>query len=184
MKFIETDIAGTLIIEPVRHGDARGYFCETFRQDLFDEALGRHVEFVQDNESYSTYGVVRGLHFQRGEAAQAKLVRVTLGEVLDVAVDLRPGSATYGRHIAVRLTAESGRQLFIPRGFAHGFAVLSPEARFLYKTDNYYCPSAEASIRIDDVDLAVDWVVPTADRKLSAKDLAAQSFAEYNSVCK
>lgn len=182
MKFVKTNIIGPLIIETVRHGDPRGYFCETFRQDLFDEAIGRHIDFVQDNESLSSYGVVRGLHFQRGDAAQAKLVRVVIGEVLDVAVDLRKGSPTFGQHISVRLSAESGRQLFIPRGFAHGFAVLSPQAHFLYKADNYYCPEAEASVRIDDPDIAVDWIVPQSDRILSEKDLKAPFLKEITNT--
>ena len=138
MKFTEAEIKGVWIIEPERHGDSRGWFMETFRLADFRAATGlTGLEFVQDNESMSVRGVLRGLHFQRGEHSQAKLVRVSLGRVIDVAVDLRAGSPTYGRHVAVELSDITGRQMFIPRGFAHGFLVLSPEARFEYKVDNY-----------------------------------------------
>ena len=136
MKFTATEFQGLWIIDPERHSDPRGYFCETFRADLFEQATGLRPDFVQDNESESVRGVVRGLHYQTGPYAQAKLVRAVSGEILDVALDLRRHSPTFGRHFAMRLSAENGRQLFIPRGFAHGFAVLSPTARFLYKTDN------------------------------------------------
>jgi len=178
MKFIETDIHGVWLIEPQRHTDSRGYFCETFRRDLFEAHIGP-VRFVQENESMSVRGVVRGLHFQAPPFTQAKLVRVSEGLVLDVAVDLRPHSPTFGQHIAVELSGDSGRQLFVPHGFAHGFAVLSDKARFQYKVDEYYHPEAEMSIRFDDDSLAVDWRIPRDEMILSAKDLAAISYAEY-----
>ena len=169
MNVIETDIPGVLILEPRVFGDARGYFFESYNLEAFREAVGE-VDFVQDNESRSSYGVVRGLHFQKGEWAQAKLVRVVEGRVLDVAVDLRPGSPTYGRHASVELTGENHRQLFIPRGFAHGFSVLSETAVFQYKCDNYYHPEAEGAIAWDDPDLAIDWRIPADCVLLSEKD--------------
>lgn len=178
MKFIPTDIEGVVIIEPIRHHDARGYFCETFRADEFDAAMGRHVDFVQENESLSTRGVVRGLHFQKGEASQAKLVRVSEGRIIDVAVDLRRSSPTFGRHICVELSDKNGRQLFIPRGFAHGFAVLSEQARFQYKVDNYYCPQAERTLRLDDATVAVEWPFDASEMILSPKDAAGVSWEE------
>ncbi len=170
MKFFEQEISGVWVIEPVLHGDARGYFAETFRQDLFDREVG-HVDFVQDNESFSVRGVVRGLHFQRGDAAQAKLVRVTEGAIVDVVVDIRPESPTFGRHITVELSSENHRQLFVPRGMAHGFAVISPTARFLYKVDNYYRPEAEATLLFSDPALGISWPIPPEEMTLSAKDL-------------
>ena len=145
MKFIEQEIKGVYIIEPDRYGDSRGYFCEVFKKDEFIRNVG-DIEFIQDNESVSSFGVLRGLHFQRGEFAQAKLVRVSCGCVLDVAVDLRSGSPTFGRHVAVELSADNGRQLFIPRGFAHGFVVLSETAQFQYKVDNAYAPKSECTL--------------------------------------
>ncbi len=178
MEFIKTDITGVWIMEPRRHADARGYFCETFRRDLFESHIGK-VDFVQENESMSVRGVVRGLHFQAPPFTQAKLVRVSEGRVLDVAVDLRPGSATFGRHIAVELSGESGRQLYVPRGFAHGFAVLSERARFQYKVDEYYHPEAEGAIRCVDPDLGIDWRIPAGEMILSPKDLSAKTYAEY-----
>jgi len=177
MKFTQLEIEGVWLIEPVRHGDARGYFAETFRIDEFERAIG-HVEFVQENESVSSRGVLRGLHFQRGADAQAKLVRVSCGTVLDVAVDLRPGSPTLGRSIMVELSAENGRQLFIPRGFAHGFLVLSDEAQFQYKVDNLYAPQAEATLRYDDPTVAVAWPLEGLDVLLSPKDLAGLPYNE------
>lgn len=170
MKVINTDIPGLLILEPVIHGDARGYFFEAFNQKDFDEAVGMHVTFVQDNESKSSYGVLRGLHFQKGDHAQAKLVRVVSGRVLDVAVDMRPGSPTFGRHVSVELTGENHRMFFIPRGFAHGFSVLSEEAVFQYKCDNYYYPESEGGIAWDDHSLGIDWQLPAEAVKLSDKD--------------
>jgi len=169
MNVIKTDIEGLLILEPRVFKDARGYFFESFNEKEFEEKVGP-VHFVQDNESKSSRGVVRGLHFQKGEHAQAKLVRVVKGSVLDVAVDLRPGSATYGKHAAVELSEENHLQLFIPRGFAHGFSVLSDEVIFQYKCDNLYCPSSEGAVAWDDPDLAIDWRIPKEDVVLSEKD--------------
>ena len=177
MEFKELDIKGVWLIEPKRFGDARGYFCETFKLSEFESHIGK-VEFVQDNESLSTRGVLRGLHFQRGEWSQAKLVRVSQGRVLDVAVDLRGGSPTYGQHVAVELSRDNGRQMFIPRGFAHGFVVLSDEAQFQYKVDNVYAPHSEATLRFDDPALGIDWPIATEEMKLSEKDLRGMAFAE------
>lgn len=177
MTFTALEIPGAWLIAPVRHGDARGYFCETFRRDLFEKHVG-HVDFVQDNESLSSKGVVRGLHFQKGDKAQAKLVRVTRGRVLDVAVDIRPDSPTFGRHICVELSAEEGNQVFLPRGMAHGFAVLSDVAQFQYKVDNIYAPEAEGSVRFDDAALGIDWRIPAGEMLLSGKDLEAPSWEE------
>lgn len=170
MNVIETGIEGLLIIEPRVFSDSRGYFFESFNSREFREATGIETEFIQDNQARSTYGVVRGLHFQKGEHAQAKLVRAVVGTVLDVAVDIRPGSPTYGRHAAVELSDSNFRQLYIPRGFAHGYAVLSPEAIFQYKTDNYYCPESEGAILWCDPSLAIDWRLPLDDIILSEKD--------------
>ena len=178
MKVINTDIPGLYILEPVIHGDARGYFFEAFNQRDFDEAVGMHVTFVQDNESKSSYGVLRGLHFQKGDHAQAKLVRVVSGRVLDVAVDMRPGSPTFGRHVSVELTGENHRMFFIPRGFAHGFSVLSEEAVFQYKCDNYYCPESEGGIAWDDPSLGIDWQLPAEAVKLSDKDRRNPKISE------
>ncbi len=169
MEYISTDIEGVWVIQPRRFGDERGYFCETFKLEEFRQHVGP-VTFVQDNESFSTHGVLRGLHFQRGEWSQAKLVRVSQGRVLDVAVDLRGGSPTFGRHVAVELSAEQGNQFFIPRGFAHGFVVLSDVAQFQYKVDNIYAPQSEATLRFDDPALAIDWRIPHAEMLLSPKD--------------
>lgn len=177
MKFTQADIEGVWIIDPVRHGDARGYFCETFRADEFEDATGRHIDFVQENESESRRGVVRGLHFQRGSAAQAKLVRVAQGAILDVAVDLRAGSPTFGKYIALELSHDNARQIFIPRGFAHGFAVLTESARFLYKVDNYYNPSSEQTILYNDPALDIEWPIPEDERILSPRDLKGMPFA-------
>ena len=170
MEVIKTAIDGVLIIEPKVFGDHRGYFFESFNEREFAEKSGVDVHFVQDNESKSCYGVVRGLHFQKGEHAQAKLVRVISGKVLDVAVDIRPGSPTFGKHVAAELTAENHRQFFIPKGFAHGFVVLSPEAVFQYKCDEFYCPEAEGAIAWNDPDVAIDWQIPASDVILSEKD--------------
>lgn len=169
MKVIETGIEGVLILEPRVFEDSRGYFFESFNQEEFEIVVGQ-VNFVQDNESKSSYGVVRGLHFQKGEYAQAKLVRVVKGSVLDVAVDIREGSPTFGKHVAVELTGENHLQLFLPRGMAHGFSVLSEEAVFQYKCDNFYCPSAEGAIAWDDPDIGIDWRIPRDKVILSAKD--------------
>ena len=177
MNFIEQDIKGVWVIEPRRFGDSRGYFSEVFKQADFDAHIG-HVDFVQDNESFSTRGVLRGLHFQRGEWSQAKLVRVSQGTVLDVVVDLRQGSPTWGQHVAIELSAETARELFIPRGFAHGFVVLSEVAQFQYKVDNVYAPQSEATLRFDDPDLAIDWRIGPDDMLLSEKDLKGLSLSD------
>nr|WP_314661287.1 dTDP-4-dehydrorhamnose 3,5-epimerase [uncultured Porphyromonas sp.] len=184
MKILDTAIPEVKILEPRLFEDARGYFFESFNERLFAELVAP-VHFVQDNESRSSYGVVRGLHFQCGEAAQAKLVRVIRGRVLDVAVDVRRGSPTFGQHVAVELTEDNHRQLFIPRGFAHGFSVLSEEVIFQYKCDNYYAPEAEGAIAWDDPELGIDWRIPRGEVLLSAKDSAhprlseATKLAEY-----
>ena len=166
---IQTAIPGVVIVEPQVFGDARGYFLESWSQRNFDAAV-RPIRFVQDNESKSRYGVLRGLHFQKGECAQSKLVRVVRGRVLDVAVDIRKGSPTFGQHVASELSEENHRQLFIPRGFAHGFVVLSPEAVFQYKCDRPYAPEAEGAIAWNDPALGIDWMLPEADILLSEKD--------------
>ena len=159
------------------HGDDRGYFVETFRQDLFEEAIGCQVNFIQDNESKSTKGVLRGLHYQLPPYTQAKLVRVIEGSVLDVAVDIRKSSPTFGKHVAVELTAENKHQLFVPHGFAHGFIVLSDSATFAYKVDNYYAPEHDRGIVFDDKDLAIDWRLPPEVLRLSDKDRAQPTLA-------
>lgn len=169
MNIIETEIKGVYIIEPKVFGDSRGYFFESFSKREFESKIGP-VEFVQDNESKSCYGVVRGLHFQKPPHAQAKLVRVIKGKVLDVAVDLRPDSPTYGRHVAVELSEENHRQVFIPKGFAHGFSVLSEEAVFQYKCDDYYAPETEGAVIWNDPELAIDWRIPEDRIILSDKD--------------
>ena len=169
MNIIQTEIEGLVVLEPKVFGDNRGYFFEVFNEREFTEKVGS-VHFVQDNESKSRYGVLRGLHFQKGEHAQAKLVRVVSGAVLDVAVDIRPGSPTYGQWHAEELTGENHRMMFIPRGFAHGFSVLSEEVVFQYKCDNFYCPAAEGAIAWNDPTLAIDWRIPAADVLLSEKD--------------
>ena len=185
MKVHATPIEGVVVIEPEVFGDQRGYFFESYSQARFDAAV-RPVRFVQDNESKSRYGVLRGLHFQKGEYAQSKLVRVVAGRVLDVAVDIRRGSPTFGKYVAVELTAENRRQLFIPRGFAHGFSVLSEEAVFQYKCDNPYAPQAEGAVAWDDPDIGIDWRLPAEAILLSAKDAAnprlrdAADLFDYN----
>ncbi|MBQ1209766.1 MAG: dTDP-4-dehydrorhamnose 3,5-epimerase [Bacteroidales bacterium] len=170
MEVIKTDIEGVLILEPRIFNDARGYFFESFNQNEFQAKTGLDIRFVQDNESYSSYGVLRGLHFQKGENAQSKLVRVIEGRVLDVAVDIRKGSPTFGKWVSVELSGENHRQFFIPRGFAHGFSVLSETARFQYKCDNFYAPKSEGAIAWNDPDLAIDWKLPAEDVQLSEKD--------------
>lgn len=170
MEVIKTAIDGVVILEPRIFRDGRGYFFESFSEREFAEKVA-DVHFVQDNESRSCYGVVRGLHFQKPPHAQAKLVRVIKGAVLDVAVDIRKGSPTFGRHVAVELTGENHRQLFIPRGFAHGFSVLSEEVVFQYKCDNFYAPQSEGAIAWDDPDLGIDWRVPADKVILSEKDM-------------
>lgn len=177
MKVIQTLIPEVVIIEPDVFGDSRGYFFESYSQKKFDEQV-RPVRFVQDNESKSKYGVLRGLHFQKGKYAQSKLVRVVKGRVLDVAVDIRKGSPTFGKYVAVELTEENHRQLFVPRGFAHGFSVLSEEAIFQYKCDNLYAPHAEGAIAWNDPDIGIDWQLPSEDVLLSAKDAAHPNLKE------
>lgn len=169
MNVITTDIDGVFIIEPRIFSDSRGYFFESYNQKEFDEKIGS-VRFVQDNESFSSYGVLRGLHFQKPPFAQSKLVRVISGRVLDIAVDIRRGSPTYGQHVAVELSGENHRQFFIPRGFAHGFVVLSETALFQYKCDNFYAPQSEGAIAWDDPALAIDWRIPADRILLSEKD--------------
>lgn len=181
MNIIQTPIEGLLLIEPRLFGDARGYFFESFNLAEFTRLVGP-VDFVQDNESCSSYGVIRGLHFQKGEHAQAKLVRVVSGSVLDVAVDIRKDSPTFGQSYSVELTGENHLMLFIPRGFAHGFSVLSPRAVFQYKCDNYYAPSSEGAIAWNDPSLAIDWRIPAKDAILSAKDQDHPSLKEYIST--
>ena len=179
MNVIDTKIEGVKIIEPRVFGDARGYFFESFSFRDFAAQVGFEVNFVQDNESKSRYGVVRGLHFQKPPYAQAKLVRVVSGTVLDVAVDIRHGSPTYGQHIAVELSGENHRQLFLPKGMAHGFAVLSDEVVFQYKCDEYYHPESEGAIAWDDPVLAIDWRLPKAQVLLSEKDSHHPKFNEF-----
>lgn len=169
MEVIKTEIDGPVILRPRVFGDARGYFFESYSKREFD-ALVRPIDFVQDNESSSSYGVVRGLHFQKGIHSQSKLVRVVRGRVLDVAVDIRVGSPTFGRHVAVELSEENKLMLFVPRGFAHGFSVLSDRAVFQYKCDNYYCPESEGAIAWNDPALGIDWRIPRQDVVLSDKD--------------
>ncbi|MBR5441269.1 MAG: dTDP-4-dehydrorhamnose 3,5-epimerase [Prevotella sp.] len=177
MEYRKTEIEGVFVIEPRVFGDERGYFFEAWKQQEFEENVGK-VNFMQDNESKSVRGVLRGLHYQKGEFSQAKLVRVISGRVLDVAVDLRKSSPTFGKYVAVELSDENKRQFFIPRGFAHGFLVLSDEAVFTYKVDNPYAPQAEASILWNDLTLAIDWQVSPENLILSQKDREATPFAE------
>lgn len=178
MNVIPTTIPDVKIIEPRVFEDARGYFFESFSQKLFNEKVSDTV-FVQDNESRSTYGVLRGLHFQKPPMEQAKLVRVVEGAVLDVAVDIRPNSPTYGQQVTIKLSADNKRQLFIPRGFAHGFVVLTPTVVFQYKCDNYYSPDHEGGIAWNDPDLNIDWQVPVEDVVLSAKDKTNITFHDF-----
>lgn len=177
MTYVQTEIDGVWVIEPEVYTDARGYFMEAFKKEEFASKIGA-VDFIQDNESKSSFGVLRGLHYQKGEYSQAKLVRVIKGEVLDVAVDLRKSSSTFGKHVSVLLSEENRRQLFIPRGFAHGFLVLSEEAIFTYKVDNVYAPQAEACICYDDADLDINWPVAESQLILSPKDKQGKRFSE------
>jgi dTDP-4-dehydrorhamnose 3,5-epimerase len=181
MNVVDTEIEGVKIIEPRLFGDARGYFFESFNAKDFAEQTGINVTFVQDNESKSHYGVLRGLHFQKPPFAQAKLVRVVQGTVLDVAVDIRRGSPTYGRHVSVELSGENHRQLFLPKGMAHGFSVLSDEVVFQYKCDEYYHPEAEGAIAWDDPTLAINWRLPSDKVLLSEKDSHHPKFDEFTS---
>ena len=178
MKFTIQSISGVILIEPTLYGDNRGYFVETYRQDLLEEALGYKVNFVQDNDSKSSKGVLRGLHYQIPPYSQAKLVRVIEGSVLDIVVDIRKSSPTFGKHVAIVLTAENKHQIFIPHGFAHGFIVLSDSATFSYKVDNYYSPEHERGIVFDDKNLAINWRIPLNDIELSNKDKAQPSLSD------
>lgn len=177
MKFTPQSIKEVILIEPTIHGDDRGYFIETFRQDLLEEAIGYRVNFLQDNESKSTKGVLRGLHYQLPPYTQAKLVRVIEGNVLDVAVDMRKSSPTFGQHVSLELTAQNKYQFFIPHGFAHGFIVLSDSATFAYKVDNYYAPEHDRGIAFDDKELKIDWQLLAEELQLSDKDRALPSLA-------
>lgn len=170
MEFIQQTIPDILVIEPKVHGDQRGYFVETFRQDKFEDALGYKVDFIQDNESKSSKGVLRGLHFQLPPRTQSKLVRVLEGAVLDVAVDIRTGSPSFGRYVAVELSGDNQKQMFIPRGFAHGFVVLTDTATFAYKVDRYYSPECERGLAFDDIDVNIDWQLTKQQLLLSDKD--------------
>lgn len=177
MKYTQLEIPGVWLIEPRRFGDDRGYFMETFKLEEFREHVG-DVTFVQDNESFSSRGVLRGLHFQKGEFSQAKLVRASQGCIVDVVVDLRGDSPTFGRHVAVELSAENALQLFMPRGMAHGFVVLSDVAQFQYKVDNVYAPQSEATLRFDDPALGIDWPLAASELLLSPKDLKGLPLSE------
>ena len=182
MNFIRTEIADVIICEPIVHGDDRGYFVETFRQDKFEEFIGYKINFCQDNESKSSKGVLRGLHYQLPPHAQTKLVRVIQGKVLDVAVDIRKNSPTFGQHVAVELSSENKRQLLVPRGFAHGFIVLEDNTTFAYKVDNYYSPQCDRGIAFDDKDLDIDWILNTAELKLSEKDKVQPKLNETSDL--
>jgi dTDP-4-dehydrorhamnose 3,5-epimerase len=177
MEYIKTEIAGVFILEPHVFSDARGYFMEAWKEEEFNAHIGP-VKFIQDNESRSSYGVLRGLHYQKGAFSQAKLVRVIKGRVLDVAVDIRKSSPTFGQHVMVELSEDNKRQFFIPRGFAHGFLVLSEEAIFTYKVDNPYAPSEEAGICWNDPDLAIKWPIDPAQVQTSEKDLKQPLFKD------
>jgi dTDP-4-dehydrorhamnose 3,5-epimerase len=179
MRIEQTPLQDCFIVHEKVHGDARGYFIETFNQRDFKAASGLDVQFVQDNQSRSTKGVLRGLHMQRGAAAQAKLVRVLEGSVLDIAVDLRKGSPSFGQHFAIELTSENRKQFYVPAGFAHGFVVLSDSATFFYKVDKFYEPGNEVGIMYNDADLNIDWKLPTHEIILSEKDKILGNFAEY-----
>ncbi|MBT5491531.1 dTDP-4-dehydrorhamnose 3,5-epimerase [bacterium] len=182
MQFTRTKIEDVVIIEPQVHGDDRGYFVETFMQDKLEEFLGYKINFCQDNESKSSKGVLRGLHYQLAPAAQTKLVRVIQGKVLDVAVDIRKGSPTFGQHVSVELTSENKKQMLVPRGFAHGFIVLEDDTIFAYKVDNYYSPQNDRGIAFDDVDLGIDWILNTDELNLSAKDKVQPKLCEAQDI--
>lgn len=177
MEIQQTGLKDCVIIKPRVFEDSRGYFFESFNKNSFEDKTGMSGEFVQDNQSYSSYGVIRGLHAQSGEHAQAKLVRVLKGEVLDVAVDIRPGSPTFGQHISVKLSAENRLQLYVPRGFLHGFSVLSDTAEFFYKCDNFYNKESEVGIMYNDQELNIDWLVPSDAHSVSDKDLILNAFS-------
>lgn len=178
MKFVRTKIPDVVICEPKILGDERGYFTETFRLDKLEKFLGFKIDFCQDNESKSSFGVLRGLHYQLAPYAQTKLIRVITGTVLDVAVDMRKASPTFGKHVAIEISGENKRQLLVPRGFAHGFIVLSETATFAYKVDNYYSPESDRGVAFDDADLCIDWKLDVKKIKLSEKDKKQVSFLD------
>ena len=182
MTFTRTAIPDVVIIEPKVHGDSRGYFVETFRQDKLEEFLGYQINFYQDNESKSSKGVLRGLHYQLPPYAQTKLVRVIKGRVLDVAVDIRKNSPTFGKYVAVELSGENKKQLLIPRGFAHGFVVLEDDTVFAYKVDNYYSPECDRGIAFDDKNLNIDWILKKEELNLSPKDTKQPKLNETNDL--
>ena len=182
MTFTRTEIPDVVVIEPTVHGDSRGYFVETFRQDKLEEFLGYKINFCQDNESKSSKGVLRGLHYQLPPHAQTKLVRVIQGRVLDVAVDIRRNSPTFGKYVAVLLSAENKKQLLVPRGFAHGFVVLEDDTVFAYKVDNYYSPQCDRGIAFDDENLNIDWILKKEELKLSEKDTKQPKLNETNDL--
>lgn len=182
MQFTKTKIPDVIIIEPTVHGDERGYFVETYRKDKLEAFLGYRINFCQDNESKSSKGVLRGLHYQLPPFAQTKLVRVIQGRVLDVAVDIRKGSPTFGQHVAVELSAENKRQLLVPRGFAHGFVVLEDDTVFAYKVDSYYSPECDRGIAFDDPDIGIDWQIPYEQFNLSAKDRVQPNLKETDEL--
>ena len=182
MNFIRTDIEDVIICEPIVHGDGRGYFVETFRADKLEEFLGYKIDFIQDNESKSSKGVLRGLHYQLAPVAQTKLVRVIQGSVLDVAVDIRKDSPTFGKFVAVKLTSENKRQLLVPRGFAHGFVVLEDDTTFAYKVDNYYSPQNDRGIAFDDEQLDIDWILDKNLLNLSLKDKSQPKLEDIEEI--
>lgn len=182
MNFIKTEIPDVVICEPVVHGDERGYFVETFREDKLEAFLGYKINFCQDNESKSSRGVLRGLHYQLAPFAQTKLVRVIQGRVLDVAVDIRKGSPTFGKHVSIELSSENKRQLLVPRGFAHAFVVLEDDTVFAYKVDKYYSPECDRGILFSDEALGIDWKIPHDELKLSAKDTKQPKLAGNNDI--
>lgn len=182
MTFTPTEISDIIICEPTIHGDERGYFVETFREDKLEDYLGYKVNFLQDNESKSSYGVLRGLHYQLEPFAQTKLVRAIQGTILDVAVDIRKNSPTFGLHVSVELSGENKKQMFVPKGFAHGFVVLSEEAIVAYKVDNYYAPECDRGIAYNDKDLNIDWIVPLLKHRISHKDTQHPLFQNVDFV--
>jgi dTDP-4-dehydrorhamnose 3,5-epimerase len=182
MKFIRMAIKDVILIEPKIFGDERGYFVETFREDKLKKFLGYKINFCQDNESKSSRGVLRGLHYQLHPSAQTKLVRVIKGSVLDVAVDIRKGSPTFGKHVAVTLSGENKKQLLVPRGFAHGFVVLEDDTTFAYKVDNFYSPQNDRGIAFDDISLGIDWKIPHIELNLSAKDKVQPKLAQTDDI--
>lgn len=182
MNFIKTQIPEVVICQPTVHGDSRGYFVETFRADKLEEFIGYKINFCQDNESKSSKGVLRGLHYQLSPAAQTKLVRVIRGRVLDVAVDIRKGSPTFGKHVSVELSSENKKQLLVPRGFAHGFVVLEDDTIFAYKVDNYYSPQNDRGIAFDDESLGIDWKLNHDELNLSQKDTKQPKLSETNDL--